>query len=72
MSSRIFHFEFCHFRKIDETCIFQICVYRCLLNLEEYIQVLTYLTPCYDKAKSFFALLPGLELSHSVFLPGLS
>ena len=65
---------------MDKACILKICVDICLAGSEEYIQVLIYLSSCYDKTASFFALLPGLEIrpcfcttakvfehSHSVF-----
>ena len=47
---------------MDKTCNLWICVDKCLLDLEVCSQVLTYLSPCYDKTESFTALPPGLEL----------
>ena len=55
------HTNLYHLRKMVKTCSLQVCVDICLLDLVEYIQVSTYIPPCYDENELFFALLPGLE-----------
>ena len=70
---------------MDKNCNLSLCVDICLLDSEEYIQVLTYRSPCNNKTESFFAFFPELgyiliivllrkvfEHSHYVFLLSLS